>query len=161
MNIVEKHIHWTILYKCFWNVLYIVQVLHLYWGVTACINFTLTAESQKCRLLTFSTWSLPWSRGSKAKPRKKRATVCGTSGSARQRFSSAPVKFDWHPDQILTFPNSHRNNFFWQPLVKNPALLEQGYGEFVLDCKRTLITIAWNKDEYTKFKVYIMWYWYL
>ena len=58
------------------------------------------------KLLDKATWVVPWIRGSKTKlgapnlkscpqdERAKRAKVCGTSGSARQGFTSAPVKLD-------------------------------------------------------------------
>ena len=45
-----------------------------------------------------------------------------------------PIKFSRFRIRTLTT--------LWQPLVKNPDLLEQGCGEYVLDCKRTVITIA-------------------
>ena len=85
-------------------------------GIKKCIGKkTLTglriiriASSKILQRMVDAKWpqTLPWIRGSKTKlvapnlksrsqdERTKRAKVCGTSGSARQGFTSAPVKLD-------------------------------------------------------------------
>ena len=80
----------------------------------------------------YSTDTLPWIKGSKttlgalnfkSPPQDERANICGTSGSARQGFSSAPVKLVWYHDQILMGGGGGGGGGSAVPGVKSPLLL--------------------------------------
>ena len=54
------------------------------------------AANRSAALLTTKTSEVSplWSKSGPQDERAKRAKVCGTSGSVRQRFISVPAKFD-------------------------------------------------------------------